>query len=61
VTGLLLCALGLYAALAMALEDAKRNTLLPMLRVGTARDALEGDFREQLVRIEHEAGVREQL
>jgi succinate-acetate transporter protein len=61
VAGLLLCALGLYAALAMALEDAKRNTMLPMLRVRSGREALEGDFREQLVSIEHEAGVREQL
>ena len=33
----------------------------PLPRVGSGRAALEDDFREQLVSIEHEAGVREQL
>jgi uncharacterized protein len=60
-TGLVLCGLGLYAALAMALEDARRETLLPVLRVGSGRSALEGGFEAQLARVEREAGVREQL
>jgi succinate-acetate transporter protein len=61
VTGLLLCALALYAALAMALEDANRATVLPLGRRGAGRAALAGGLDDQLERIEHEAGVREQL
>jgi len=49
VVGLILCALGVYAALAMALEDARGRTVLPLGRRGEARDAGS------------EAGVREQL
>jgi succinate-acetate transporter protein len=61
VTGLVLCALALYAALAMALEDARRETSLPVLRRGLGRTSLEGSLDDQLARIEREAGVREQL
>jgi uncharacterized protein len=61
VTGLVLCALALYAALAMALEDVRRETSLPVLRRGLGRTSLEGNLDEQLARIEREAGVREQL
>ena len=46
IVGLALCALALYAALAMALEDALQRTVLPLGR----RDEIEG-----------EPGVREQL
>jgi len=59
--GLALCALALYAAAAMTLEDARRETLLPLLRRGPGRASLERGFDEQLAGIEHEAGVREQL
>jgi hypothetical protein len=41
VTGLVLCGLALYAALAMALEDARRETSLPVLRRGLGRTSLE--------------------
>ncbi len=61
IAGLVLCALAVYAALAMALEDARRETLLPLLRRGAGRASLEGGFDEQLSRLEREAGVREQL
>jgi uncharacterized protein len=59
--GLVLCGLGIYAALAMALEDARRKTVLPLMRVGTGREALEDGFEAQLTRIEKEAGIRSQL
>ena len=61
ITGLALCALALYAALAMALEDAQRETSLPVLRRGLGRTSLEGNLDDQLAHIEKEAGVREQL
>jgi succinate-acetate transporter protein len=49
--GVVLCGLALYAALALALEDARRATLLPIGR----RRSLDGTG------LEREAGVREQL
>jgi uncharacterized protein len=61
VVGLVLCALAVYAAAAMALEDARGETLLPLGRRGPGRGAIEGGFDDQLARIEREAGVREQL
>jgi succinate-acetate transporter protein len=61
VVGLVLCALALYAAAAMALEDAKHETVLPLGRRGLGAEALEGDLGAQLERVEREAGVREQL
>jgi uncharacterized protein len=61
VTGLVLCALAVYAALAMAIEDARRQTLLPIGRRGLGAASVGGNLDEQLERIEREAGVREQL
>lgn len=61
VVGLVLCALAVYAALAMALEDARRATVLPLGRRGTGRESIGSGFDEQVRKIEHEAGVREQL
>jgi len=61
VIGLALCALAVYAALAMAWEDARRRTVLPVLRVGRGRESLDGNFADQLQQLEREAGVREQL
>jgi succinate-acetate transporter protein len=49
VVGLVLCAVAIYAAIAIALEDARRATVLPTGRRGPARDVLD------------EAGVRAQL
>jgi uncharacterized protein len=48
----------LYAALALLLEDARRHTVLPTIRRGAMKRAFTGDFDEQLVDLEHEAGVR---
>lgn len=59
--GLVLCALALYTALAMTLEDAKRRTVLPLARREAGDDSLGAGFDAQLDRLEHEAGVREQL
>jgi succinate-acetate transporter protein len=39
IVGLVLCVLAAYAALAMALEDAQRKTVLPVLRRGRGRAA----------------------
>lgn len=61
VVGLVLCALALYAALAMTLEDANRRTVLPLLRRGSGRASIEGDLPDQTAGLEREAGVREQL
>jgi succinate-acetate transporter protein len=61
VIGLLLCALALYTALALVLEDVQRKPVLPLLRRGAGRDSLEGNLVEQLARLEREAGIREQL
>jgi uncharacterized protein len=59
--GLVLCALAVYAALAMAVEDAGDRTLLPLLRRSSGRRATEDGFEQQTEHLEHEAGVRQQL
>ena len=61
IVGLILCALAVYAAAGLALEDARHRTILPMGRRGLGRDSFEGGFGSQLAGLEHEAGVREQL
>jgi succinate-acetate transporter protein len=61
IVGLFLGALALYAALAMTLEDARRQTVLPLGRRGAGRDSVGGNLGAQLAQIEREAGVREQL
>jgi len=61
VVGLVLCALAVYAALALALEDVKRATVLPLGRRAAGRSAVGGGFEAQLAGLEREAGVREQL
>ena len=61
IVGLVLWGLAIYAALAMALEDSRQRTILPLLRRGTGRAAMDGDTGEQLSNLEREAGVREQL
>ncbi len=52
---------GLYAGVALLLEDARRRTVLPTLRRGAMREPFTGDFATQLRGIEHEAGVRRYL
>jgi succinate-acetate transporter protein len=61
VVGLVLCVLAVYTALAMTLEDANRQTVLPLGRRADGSTSLDGTFDDQTRRIEHEAGIREQL
>jgi uncharacterized protein len=61
IVGLALCALALYAALAMALEESHRRTVLPLLRRKTGAGAMAADLGRQVRDVEHEAGVRAQL
>jgi succinate-acetate transporter protein len=59
--GLVLALFALYGGLAFLIEDVNQRTVLPLLRRGTARKSLEGSLSEQIERVEHEAGVRNQL
>jgi succinate-acetate transporter protein len=61
VAGCLLVACALYSALATEIEDVHGEVKLPLGRRGMARHALESSFEKQLDRIEHAAGVRQQL
>lgn len=61
VVGLALVAMVAYAALALELENLERRTVLPLLRRGHGREAMTADLAHQGRRLEHEAGVREQL
>jgi hypothetical protein len=45
----------------MALEDAARATVLPLLRRGVGEASMRGNLRQQLEHVERHAGVREQL
>lgn len=61
VVGLVLSAAAFYAVLALLAEDAGDRTILPTLRRGGARTAIQGGLAEQFTRAEGEAGVREEL
>jgi uncharacterized protein len=61
IVGLLLLAIALYAALALALEDASGAPLLPVARRGAGEDALTSDLDEQVAGIQNAPGVRRQL
>ena len=61
VVALTLCGIAVYGGLALLFEDVLQETRLPVFRRGAARSALEGDLREQLRRLDGEAGVRQQL
>lgn len=54
-------AFSVYGGLALLLEDVRQRPLLPILRIGAAKRSFQGDLREQLQRVETEAGVRQQL
>jgi succinate-acetate transporter protein len=56
-----LALLALYAAFAFEIEDTRRRTLLPTGRHGAGLAALNGTLSDNLGRVVHEAGVREQL
>lgn len=59
--GLALCAIALYAALALELESMQHRPVLPTLRWGAARRALTDDGLSTVGAANREAGVREQL
>ncbi|MFI0713343.1 GPR1/FUN34/YaaH family transporter [Streptomyces inhibens] len=59
--GLLLAAVGLYAAFALMLEDMRGEEVLPIGRSGPAQTAVEGDLAVQLRNLERQAGVRRTL
>jgi hypothetical protein len=59
--GLGLSAVAGYAGLAFLLEDAAHEPVLPFLRHGPARQALDADLIEHLRRLESEPGVRTRL
>jgi uncharacterized protein len=61
IVGIVLCALALYAALAMALEDARHAEVLPLGRRGARCNALEAGLPAQVDHVERAAGIREQL
>lgn len=61
IVGLVLAGTALYSALATEIEDVQGETKLPLLRRNLAAAAIDAPFETQLTRIEHEAGVRQQL
>ena len=58
--GIALCAVAMYGAVALGLEDARHRELLPLFRRGGADQAFSG-YEAQLERLESEPGVRQQL
>ena len=61
IVGLTLVAAAAYVALALEVENLQRRTVLPVFRRSHGLDAMRGDLAKQSQRLEHEAGVREQL
>jgi succinate-acetate transporter protein len=60
-TGVALCAGAVYGMLSLETEDVRRETVLPTLRRGRAKRALEPSLAEQVREVAAEAGVRNQL
>jgi succinate-acetate transporter protein len=61
IVGFVLAGVALYTALATELEDVRGEIVLPLLRRGMARGALEAPLEAQVQKIEREAGIRQQL
>lgn len=57
----MLAGTAIYTSLATALEDSHGESKLPIGRRGRAAAAIQGGMADQLVGLEHEAGVRQQL
>jgi hypothetical protein len=51
----------LYGGLAFLLEDTLGRTVLPLGRIGAARESIEEGFDDQLAAIGNEAGLRRSL
>lgn len=61
ITGLVLAAVALYAALAFELEDTRKSTVLPTLRRASGRKAITGSLADEISAVYREAGVRQRL
>ena len=61
VLGFLLAAVAMYTAFALLLEDSRGREVLPIGRLGMARQATHGTLSMQLRNIERQAGVRRTL
>ena len=59
--GLVLGFLALYGAASLELEDERHRPVLPTLRHGRGRDALDPSLPKQVQEVAAEAGVRQQL
>jgi succinate-acetate transporter protein len=59
--GIALAAVAGYGGLAFLLEDGRHKPVLPMLRHGAAREALDAGLLDSLRRLESEPGVRGRL
>lgn len=58
--GFVLSAVAMYGGLALGLEDARQQEVLPLFRRGVADEAFQG-YEAQLARLGAEPGVRQQL
>lgn len=61
IDAVLIFAAAVYLGLAFLLEDTQQRAVLPTLRRGAARQAIEGDIGAQISRLHGEAGIRRQL
>jgi succinate-acetate transporter protein len=61
VLGFLLATVAMYTAFALLMEDSRDRTVLPIGRLGAARQATHGDLAIELRGIERQAGVRRTL
>ncbi|WP_274543371.1 GPR1/FUN34/YaaH family transporter [Streptomyces sp. DH-12] len=61
ITGLVLTAVALYAALAFEVEDVRHRAVLPTLRRGSGAGAFDGTSGHQFADVIKEAGVRREL
>lgn len=59
--GLAVCVVALYNAFAFEVEGARHQTVLPVLRWGSGRRAMNGSLPDEAREVGHEAGVRTQL
>jgi uncharacterized protein len=61
VLGFLLAAVAIYTAFALLLEDSRDHEVLPIGRLGAARQATHGTLAVELHGIERQPGVRRTL
>jgi succinate-acetate transporter protein len=61
ILGFLLAAVAMYTAFALLLEDSRGREVLPIGRLGAARQATHGTLADELRDIERQAGVRRTL